>query len=61
MATSVTFAYGSLRGPVVESPKADMKKFDYGSLNGAVVGIEAAAPASGAGWWWGSGWREGAA
>jgi len=41
MATSVTFDYGSLQGPVIESPKADMKAFDYGSLNGPVVGLEA--------------------
>lgn len=49
--TSPTFAYGSIYGPIVESPKsaADLKAFNYGWLNGPLVGISvggAAAPSS---------------
>lgn len=43
MATSVTFAYGSYYGPLTESPKTQLKDFDYGWFLGPIVGLETAA------------------
>jgi hypothetical protein len=41
MATTVTFDFGSIYGPVVESPKTDLGSLSYGSLYGPVVGVAA--------------------
>lgn len=48
MATTVTFAYGSLYGPLCESAKADMRDPQYGWLYGPLVGPESP-PAAAAG------------
>jgi len=44
---AITFDYGSLQGPILETAKTTIEAFDYGWLNGAIVGKTVAAAPGG--------------